>query len=61
MEGCHHQPIVLKYPLGEAANSRLPLAGLPTVYMVYQWSEANYYFWMGSSVFLSSNTQISGA
>ena len=60
MEGCHHQRTVLKYPMGKAANSRLPHAEVPTVSMVYQSSEANYYIWVGRSVFLSSNKQISG-
>lgn len=50
----------LKYPVGKAANSWLPLAAVRPVSMVYQWSEANYYFWMGRRVFLSLNKQISG-
>lgn len=52
MERCHLS-IVLKYPLGKAANRTLPLS------MAYQLSEANYYFWKDRSVFLSSNKQIS--
>ncbi len=59
MEGCHHQTIVQNYLVGKAANSRVPLAGVPTVSVVYRLAAANYYFWMVGSLFLFSNRQIS--